>query len=169
MPLSPRFALMVAGAAAYLGLAILGWGGDGARFFSYPPLIALAVALLALTALSFFAYLPGRTGTISGRSTAIPFAGLASLFSLPAARYGSGRFLCSATGSAAWSPSSRTHAGYHRYLWHHPSPQLPGTARQFTGVESWLSFGGRRTAYRAPDPAPCGAHSYRRKAAARPF
>jgi protein-S-isoprenylcysteine O-methyltransferase Ste14 len=55
MKLSLRFALMVVGAAAYLGLAVLGWGGDVASFFSHPPLIALAVALLALTGVSFFA------------------------------------------------------------------------------------------------------------------
>ncbi len=33
---------------AYLGLAILGWGGFEA-FFSHPPLTALAIALLVLS------------------------------------------------------------------------------------------------------------------------
>jgi hypothetical protein len=35
---------------AYFGLAILGWGGFAA-FFSRPPLIALAITLLVLSAL----------------------------------------------------------------------------------------------------------------------
>src|SRR5579875_2614486 len=38
---------------AYLGLAILGRGGFVA-FFSYPPLVALAVVLFALTVASLF-------------------------------------------------------------------------------------------------------------------
>lgn len=46
---------MVAGAAGYLSLAILGWGGDVASFFSHAQVIALSVALFALTAVSFFA------------------------------------------------------------------------------------------------------------------
>ena len=37
----------------------------------------------------------------------MPFAGSASFCSSPAARCGYGRSLCSATGSAGWSPSSR--------------------------------------------------------------
>jgi protein-S-isoprenylcysteine O-methyltransferase Ste14 len=46
---------MAVGAAAYLGLAVLGWGGDAASFFSHTPLVALAVELFVLTAVSFFA------------------------------------------------------------------------------------------------------------------
>ena len=38
---------------AYLGLAILGWGGL-ASFFSHPALIALAVVLILLTAVALF-------------------------------------------------------------------------------------------------------------------
>lgn len=55
MKASVRFAAMAVGATAYLGLAVVGWGGDAAAFFSHPPLIALAVALFALTAVAFFA------------------------------------------------------------------------------------------------------------------
>jgi protein-S-isoprenylcysteine O-methyltransferase Ste14 len=38
---------------AYLGLAILGWGGFAA-FFSHPPLIALAITLLVLSCVAVF-------------------------------------------------------------------------------------------------------------------
>jgi len=134
-----RLTLVALGTAAYLGLAVLGWGGFAA-FFSHPALIALALALFALSAAAVFAggnlspgvredrgnrwvivafaliglldaYLPPtRTGRRSGRSTARPFAGLASFSSRPVARSGSGRSSCSAAGSAAWWPSS---AGTH--------------------------------------------------------
>jgi protein-S-isoprenylcysteine O-methyltransferase Ste14 len=43
----------VAATLAYLGLAILGWGGF-AGFFSHPPLIALASALFVLTGVALF-------------------------------------------------------------------------------------------------------------------
>jgi protein-S-isoprenylcysteine O-methyltransferase Ste14 len=46
--------LIAVGAAAYLGLPVLGWGGF-APFFSHPALIALAVGLAVLTGVSFFA------------------------------------------------------------------------------------------------------------------
>jgi protein-S-isoprenylcysteine O-methyltransferase Ste14 len=49
-----RLTLIVVGTAAYLGLAILGWGGLAA-FFSHPPLIALAIALFALSGVALFA------------------------------------------------------------------------------------------------------------------
>ena len=42
MAMPVRLALIVVGTAAYLGLAVLGWGGFAA-FFSHPALIALAV------------------------------------------------------------------------------------------------------------------------------
>jgi protein-S-isoprenylcysteine O-methyltransferase Ste14 len=49
-----RLALIVLGTAAYLGLAVLGWGGLAA-FFSHPALIALAVAVSVLAGVSLFA------------------------------------------------------------------------------------------------------------------
>ena len=49
-----RLTLIVGGTAAYLGLAVLGWGGLAA-FFSHPALIALAFALFALSGLALFA------------------------------------------------------------------------------------------------------------------
>ncbi len=49
-----RLTLVVVGTAAYLGLAILGWGGFAA-FFSHPALIALAIVLFALSGVAVFA------------------------------------------------------------------------------------------------------------------
>ena len=49
-----RLILVVVGAAAYLYLAVLGLGGFAA-FFSHPPLIALAVALFALSGVALLA------------------------------------------------------------------------------------------------------------------
>ena len=54
MPTTARFILIVAGTAAYLGLAILGWGGFAA-FFSHPALIALAIVFFAVSAAALFA------------------------------------------------------------------------------------------------------------------
>jgi protein-S-isoprenylcysteine O-methyltransferase Ste14 len=52
--LTVRLPLIVVGTAAYLGLAILGRGGFAA-FFSHLPLIALAIALVALSGVALFA------------------------------------------------------------------------------------------------------------------
>jgi protein-S-isoprenylcysteine O-methyltransferase Ste14 len=49
-----RFALVGLGTAAYLGLAILGWGGFAA-FFSHPPLIALAILVFAMSGVALLA------------------------------------------------------------------------------------------------------------------
>ena len=49
-----RVTLVFAGTAAYLGLAILGWGGWSA-FFAHPARVALAVVLAVLAAVSSFA------------------------------------------------------------------------------------------------------------------
>jgi protein-S-isoprenylcysteine O-methyltransferase Ste14 len=49
-----RFTLIFASAAAYLGLAILGSGGFAA-FFSYPALVALAVAFFGIPSAAVFA------------------------------------------------------------------------------------------------------------------
>jgi len=46
-------AIGLAGTLAYLGLAILGWGGFG-PFFSHPALVAVAIATLAMTAVALF-------------------------------------------------------------------------------------------------------------------
>jgi protein-S-isoprenylcysteine O-methyltransferase Ste14 len=49
-----RVTLVLIGTAAYLGLAILGWGGWTA-FFAHPALVALAVVLAVLAGVSLFA------------------------------------------------------------------------------------------------------------------
>ena len=49
-----RFMLTVVGSAAYLGLAVLGWGGFAA-FFSHPALVALAVAVFIIAVGAYFA------------------------------------------------------------------------------------------------------------------
>ena len=50
----PRFALVVCGTVAYLGLALLGWGGFE-PFFSHPALIALTIALVVMSGAAFLA------------------------------------------------------------------------------------------------------------------
>ena len=49
-----RLTLVGLGTAAYLGLAILGWGGFAA-FFSHTPLIALAIVVFAMSGVAFLA------------------------------------------------------------------------------------------------------------------
>ncbi|HYM68365.1 MAG TPA: isoprenylcysteine carboxylmethyltransferase family protein [bacterium] len=49
-----RVMLVVVGTVAYLGLAVLGWGGLAA-FFSHPALVALTVALSVMAGASLFA------------------------------------------------------------------------------------------------------------------
>src|SRR5262244_2966776 len=49
-----RVTLVIIGTAAYLGLAILGWGGWTA-FFAHPARVALAVVLFVLAGVSLFA------------------------------------------------------------------------------------------------------------------
>ena len=122
---TPRLAFItIVATLAYLGLAILGWGGFAA-FFSHPALIALAIALFVLSGVALFSggnlspgeredcanrwvivpfaliglldaylYRPTQTGLGSGPSTAMPFAGLASFSSPLVVCCGSGRSLC---------------------------------------------------------------------------
>jgi protein-S-isoprenylcysteine O-methyltransferase Ste14 len=54
MTLTVRLILIVVGTAAYLGLAVLGWGGLVA-FFCHPPLTALALILFGLSGAALFA------------------------------------------------------------------------------------------------------------------
>ena len=49
-----RLALVVIGSCAYVGLAVLGWGGFRS-FFSHPAFVALVVVLLALSVVASFA------------------------------------------------------------------------------------------------------------------
>jgi protein-S-isoprenylcysteine O-methyltransferase Ste14 len=52
--LTVRLTLIVVGTGAFLGLAILGWGGLAA-FFSHPALITLAIATFAMSGAALFA------------------------------------------------------------------------------------------------------------------
>jgi protein-S-isoprenylcysteine O-methyltransferase Ste14 len=74
---SPKLALFTIGATlAYLGLAILGWGGFAA-FFSHPALIALAVVLFALSGVAVFSrgnLSPGEREDRSNRWVIVAFA-----------------------------------------------------------------------------------------------
>jgi hypothetical protein len=57
-----RVTLIVPSTAAYLGLAILGWGGT-APFFAHPALAALAIVLFAVAGAALLAdgnLSPGR-------------------------------------------------------------------------------------------------------------
>jgi hypothetical protein len=61
---------------AYLGLAILGWGGFAA-FFSHPALIALAIALFLLSGVALFSggnLSPGEREDRANRWVFVPFA-----------------------------------------------------------------------------------------------
>lgn len=130
-----RFVSVVFGTAAYIGLAILGWGGFAA-FFSHPALVALAIVLFALSGVALFAggnlspgiredrtnrwvilvfalvglldaiCLPTQTGRSSGSSMATRFAGWASASSPWAVHCGFGLCLCWGAGSAGSSRSS---------------------------------------------------------------
>jgi len=71
-----RFTLIIVGTAAFLGLAVLGWGGFMA-FFSHRALIALAIALLILSGVASFAggnLSPGEREDRSNRWVLAAFA-----------------------------------------------------------------------------------------------
>jgi hypothetical protein len=68
MMTTPRLMLItIIGSLAYLGLAVLGWGGFAA-FFSHPPLIALAITLLVLSAVAVFSGGNLRPGVCEDRA-----------------------------------------------------------------------------------------------------
>jgi protein-S-isoprenylcysteine O-methyltransferase Ste14 len=74
---TPRLVLAaIAGTAAYLGLAILGWGGFAA-FFSHPPLTALTIVVVVMTGVSLFSagnLSPGEREDRSNRWVLAAFA-----------------------------------------------------------------------------------------------
>ena len=54
MQITPKVAILaVAGTVAYVGLAILGWGGVAA-FVAHPALVAVAVATVVMSVVSMF-------------------------------------------------------------------------------------------------------------------
>ncbi|HXC89406.1 MAG TPA: isoprenylcysteine carboxylmethyltransferase family protein [Stellaceae bacterium] len=85
---TPRLAsITLVGTLAYLGLAVLGWGGI-ARFFSHPALTALAIALLAMSGAALFTrgnVSPGEREDRANRWVLVAFGvlGLAAAY-LPA-------------------------------------------------------------------------------------
>ena len=99
---------------AYLGLAILGWGGFAA-FFSHSALIALTIVLFALSGVAIFSggnLSRGVREDRANRWVIVAFgligvlAAYLSFSSLPVVHYGSGRYLCLVIGLAGWWPSS---------------------------------------------------------------
>jgi len=88
MPVTPRLAVVtIVGSLAYLGLAVLGWGGFAA-FFAHPARIALAIAVFMLTGVALFSggnLSPGEREDRGNRWVIIAFAliGLMSAY-LPA-------------------------------------------------------------------------------------
>ena len=193
---TPRSAIItIVATLAYLGLAILGWGGFAA-FFSHRALIALAIALFVLSGVALFSggnLSPGEREDRANRWVLVPFAliGLLDAY-LPAYtdRIGfwtldgdairwlgvvlfAGGGVLRTLASLCARPSvqrvsshpARTHAGHERCLWSHPPPQLSGIARQLAGVGPRFSFGGRRAADGAPYPATPRAHPRGREAA----
>ena len=74
---TPRLAFItIVATLAYLGLAILGWGGFAA-FFSHPALIALAIALFVLSGVALFSggnLSPGEREDRANRWVFVPFA-----------------------------------------------------------------------------------------------
>ncbi len=193
---TPRLAFItIVATLAYLGLAILGWGGFAA-FFSHPALIALAIVLFVLSGVALFSggnLSPGEREDRANRRVIVPFAliGLLDAY-LPAYTDRNGfwtlkwrchslawrrslrRWWCAADlASLCARPSVQrvsshpawAHAGHERCLWSHPPPQLSGVARQLAGVGPRLSFGGRRAAHGAPYPTTPRTHPRGREAA----
>ena len=84
MQTTPGVALLaVAGTVAYLGLAILGWGGVGA-FFAHPALTAVVIATLVMTVVAQFTRGNLSTGEREDRSNRWVLAAFAVLAVLAA-------------------------------------------------------------------------------------
>jgi len=116
-----------AGTLAYLGLAVLGWGGLAA-FFSHPALIALAILTFVISGVALFSGGNLRPGIREDRSNRwvigafafigllagflpaytdrigfwTPFGGLASFSSPSVAWLGFGQSLCLAIDLVGW-------------------------------------------------------------------
>jgi hypothetical protein len=110
MPTVRLTLVVVVGTAAYLGVAVLGWGGYAA-FFSHPARVALALTVFVLAGASLFTEGNLSRGVREDRGNrwvivAFTLIGLlASFSSLAVVRCGSGQSLSSAVGSAGWSRS----------------------------------------------------------------
>ena len=191
-----RVTLVLVGTAAYLGLAILGWGGWTA-FFAHPARVVLAVVLAVLAGVSLCAdgnLSPGLREDRGNRwvIVALTLLGLLAAY-LPAYTdrkacwtldgdplrwLGVGLF---AAGGALriWPVFVLGHRfsglvaiqpGHTlvtpRILWGHPSPELSRIARQRLGLGPRLSGGDGRSAHDAHYPAAPSAHPCNSAAAA---
>jgi protein-S-isoprenylcysteine O-methyltransferase Ste14 len=79
MQTTPRVAILaVAGTVAYLGLAVLGWGGVSA-FFAHPALVAVVIATLVMTVVGLFTRGNLSTGEREDRSNRWVLAAFAVL------------------------------------------------------------------------------------------
>jgi hypothetical protein len=150
---------------AYLGLAVLGWGGFAA-FFSHPSLIALAITLLVLSGVAAFSggnLSPGVREDRANRWVIAAF-GLIGLLAayLPAYTDRKGFWTLDRVGGHP----ARAYAGHEGCLWHHSPPELSRVARQLSGLGARLSFGGRGASHSASYTAARRAHTCVREAAA---
>ena len=199
MPTIIRLTLIVLGVAAYLGLAVLGWGGFAA-FFAHPALIALAIVTFALSGAAFFAggnLSPGEREDRGNRWVIGAFALIGLLDAYPAGLYRPNRVLdhrrrghslarrravrrrrraAAVAGRGARPPVQRVggdpawaHPGHQRRLRGHPPSQLSGVAGQFAGLGPGLPLDGRGAADGAADPAARRPHPRRRTPAAQPI
>ena len=183
---------------AYLGLAILGWGGF-AGFFSHPALIVLAIALFLLTGATLFTEGNLSSGVREDRANrwviaAFAVIGLLAAY-LPAytdrkgfwildgetvrwigvALFASGGvlriwpvFLLGRRFSGLVAIQPGHIAGHQQHLPSHPPPQLSGVARQLAGMGARFSIRGRHIADSAFGAAAACPHACRREAAANP-
>ena len=184
-------ALATLGAAAYLGLAVLGSGGFAA-FFSHPQLIVVALVLFALAAASLFTAGNLSAGQREDRQNrwVLPVFGVIGLLSayvpaytdrigfwtldgesvrwLGVALFAAGGALRNLARLRARPPVQRagrdpagTYIGDGRCVRRDPSPELSRLARQRAGVGAGLPVRRWCAADRGADPAACRAHPRR--------
>jgi hypothetical protein len=174
MPTTARLALIVGGAAAYLGLAILGWGGFAA-FFSHPALTALAIAFFAVSGAALFAggnLSPGEREDRTNRWVIVAFGAIGLLQAyLPA--YADRKEFWTIDGDGVrWLGVVLFAAGGALRLWpvfvlgNRFSGLVAGPAGQFARMGARFPLRGRFGAHRPDRPAAVGAHPRRGKAAA---
>jgi hypothetical protein len=160
--------ITIVGTLAYLGLAVLGWGGFAA-FFSHSALIALTIVLFALSGVAIFSGGNLSRGIHEDRANrwVIVAFGLIGLLAnyLPAYTDRKGLWIldgdtirwlgvilfaagCAADLAGLCTRSSvsrvgghpaRPQVGHERRLRRHPSPELPGAAHQLAGVGARIS------------------------------
>jgi len=116
-----RVTLVLGGTAAYLGLAILGWGGWTA-FFAHPARVALAVALAVLAGGSLFADGNLSPGVREDRGNRWVIGALILIGLLAAYPY--------SDTCRTWSSSTKVYGGVKH---HFPLSLVPGKPRFYVG------------------------------------